>query len=51
MKKLIFAFMIMLGMGVMSCGTGSKNSTTNDSIDSTVVYTVTVDTTAVDTIQ
>jgi hypothetical protein len=49
MKKLLFCFMIMLGMSFASCGHSSSEAT--DSVDSTEVVTDSVaDTLVVDTV-
>lgn len=49
MKKLIFAFTLMFGVILTSCGNSTKSSTTNeDSIDTAYVNTFNVDTTLMD---
>ena len=49
MKKLIFAFTLMFGVILTSCGNSIKSSTTNeDSIDTAYVDTFNVDTTLMD---
>lgn len=50
MKKLIFAFALLLGMGLISCGRSSEISTTDcDSIcDTIVVDTIVADTVAIE---
>lgn len=52
MKKLIFAFAILFGASLVSCGHSEANTETVDSVEviSDSVDTVTVDTIAVDSI-
>lgn len=51
MKKLVFAFVIMLGMGLTSCGVSSEKNT--EAVDTAEVVTdsvAPVDTLVVDTV-
>lgn len=51
MKKLVFAFALMLGMGLTSCGNGSEASTEAvDSVEVVADSVETVDTLVVDTV-
>lgn len=52
MKKLVFAFMFMLGMAFAACSASTADKTVEETVDTTevVVDTLAVDTVSVDTV-
>ena len=50
MKKLVFMFVIMLGMGLVSCGGNSEANETVDTVEVVTDSVAPVDTLVVDTV-
>ena len=50
MKKLVFMFVAMVAMSMVSCGNKTEQGAANDTVDTAAVDTVAADTVAADTV-
>ena len=50
MKKLVFMFVAMVAMTMVSCGNKTEQAAANDTVDTAAVDTVAADTVAADTV-